>query len=91
MIAAEQMDSGANHTSAQVVGGFLAAAAIFAGVAALVSYPGRIGPAAIVIALIAAGLSGGSNKHLAAVAMWTAVGGFFVGMIISVVLDRPIF
>ena len=91
MISPDEMDASAGHTQAShLTAGLLAAAAIFAGIAALVTYPGRIGPAAIVIALVAAGLGGRSNR-LTALAMATATGGFFFGMIIAVLLDRPIF
>jgi hypothetical protein len=76
--------------ASQAVAGYLAAAAIFGGLTALVYYPGRIGPASIVVALVAAGM-GGSIKRFAALAMAIAILGFFGGMIVSVTLDRPIF
>lgn len=75
--------------ASQAVAGYLAAAAIFAGLAALVYYPARIGPGAILVAAVAAGI-GGSIKRLAALAMIVAGGGFLFGMIIAVLLDRPI-
>jgi hypothetical protein len=75
---------------ADIVAGFLAAAAIFAGVAALVYYPARIGLAGIVIALVATGMGGGV-KRLTALGMACAAGGFFFGMVIAVLLDRPVF
>ena len=90
MIAPEPMDAERAHTS-HVIAGFLAAAAIFAGLTALVAYPGRMGPAAVVFALIAVGLGGGSNRRLTALGMAAAIGGFFFGMVIAVFLDRPIF
>lgn len=76
--------------SSQAVAGYLAGAAIFGGLTALVYYPGRIGPAAIVIALVAVGM-GGSIKRFTGLAMAVAILGFFFGMIVSVTLDRPIF
>ena len=91
MSAAEHVDGQPGRGRAsQAVAGYLAAAAIFAGLTALVYYPARIGPAAIVTALLAAGM-GGSIRRFAALAMAVAAGGFFFGMIIAVFLDRPIF
>jgi hypothetical protein len=81
---------GRDSTSpSQAVAGFLAAAAIFAGLTALVYYPARIGPGAILVAVVAAGI-GSSIRRLTALAMIVAVGGFFFGMLIAVLLDRPI-
>jgi hypothetical protein len=74
----------------QLVGNYLCAFAIFAGLAALVYYPGRIGPGAILVALVGAGL-GSTVRGLTLAGVAFAVGGFTFGMIISVVLERPIF
>jgi hypothetical protein len=88
--APEQEYGGRDSTSpSQAVAGYLAAAAIFAGLAALVYYPARIGPGAIVVALVAAGI-GGSIKRLTALGVIVAACGFLFGMIIAVVLERPI-
>jgi hypothetical protein len=76
----------ASHT----VAGFLAAAALFAGLVAIVYYPGRIGPGAILVALIAAAM-GGFQSRLAAMALVVATAGWFLGMIVAVLLERPIF
>jgi len=75
---------------ADAVAGYLAAAAIFAGLVALFYYPGRIGPAAIVISLVAAGI-GGSVRRFTALAVAVAGAGFLFGMLIAVFLDRPLF
>jgi hypothetical protein len=72
------------------VAGFLAAAALFAGLVAIIYYPGRIGPGAILVALIAAAM-GGFQSRLAATALVVATGGWFLGMILAVLLERPIF
>jgi hypothetical protein len=72
------------------VAGFLAASAIFAAAVALVYYPGRIGPGAILIALIAAGLAG-ARQGLVAVALAITTVCWFAGMVIAVLLERPIF
>jgi hypothetical protein len=73
----------------EAVAGYLSAAAIFAGVVALFYYPGRLGPAAIVISLVGAGMA--PTKRFSAVAMAVAALGWFFGMLIAVFLDRPLF
>ena len=60
------------------------------GIVALFLYPGRIGPAAIVVALIAAGMAS-STRRFAAIGMAVASLGWFFGMVIAVFLERPIF
>jgi hypothetical protein len=72
------------------VAGFLAAAALFAGLVAIVYYPGRVGPGAILVALLAAAM-GGFQSRLAAIAVAVATGGWFLGMIVAILLERPIF
>lgn len=76
--------------SSHIVAGFLAAAALFAGIVAIVYYPGRVGPGAILVALIAAAM-GGFQSRLAAAALAVATAGWFLGMIVAVLLERPIF
>jgi len=76
--------------AAHVVAGFLAAAAIFAGLIAIVYYPGRVGPGAILVALLAAAM-GGFQSRLAAIAVAVATAGWFVGMVVAIVLERPLF
>jgi hypothetical protein len=78
-------------TARETVARYLGAFAIFAGLAALVYYPARIGLAAIVFAMIAAGIGGKSATRFTGIAVIVAVSGFTLGMIIAVVLDRPIF
>jgi hypothetical protein len=56
----------------------------------LVWYPGRIGPGAILVALVAAAM-GGPHRRLAAAALVVATACWFAGMVIAVVLERPIF
>jgi hypothetical protein len=76
--------------ASHVVAGFLAAAAIFAGLIAIVYYPGRVGPGAIFVALLAAAM-GGFQSRLAAIAVAVAAAGWFLGMVVAIVLERPIF
>ena len=72
------------------IAGFLAAFAIFAGALAIVWYPGRLGPAAMLVGLIAAAL-GGTQRRFAAIALAIATTFWFVGMVIAVITDRPVF
>ncbi len=73
-----------------IVGNYLSAFAIFGGLAALVYYPGRIGPGAILVALIGAGL-GSTVRGLSLAGVAFAAGGFTCGLIVAVALGRPIF
>jgi hypothetical protein len=52
--------------------------------------PVRIGVAAVVLALVAAGL-GGRHRKLAAAATAIAGAGWLLGMIVAVVTERPLF
>lgn len=68
----------------------MATFAIFAGLAALVYYPGRIGPGAIFVALLAAGI-GGTDRRLVPAAMIATTVSWLLGMVIAVLLEKPIF
>jgi hypothetical protein len=76
--------------ASQIVAGYLAAAALFGGLVSLFYYPGRIGPASIVISLIAVGM-GTSIRRFAGLAFAVAAVGWLFGTIIAVLLDRPLF
>ncbi len=52
--------------------------------------PIRVGVAAVLLALIAAGI-GGRHRKLAAIACMIAAGGWLVGMIVAVITERPLF
>ncbi len=73
-----------------VVVGYLSAAAIFAGIACVFFAPMRLGPPAIAIALVAAGI-GGDQRRLAAWAVAVSTVGWLVGMSVAVLLSRTIF
>jgi hypothetical protein len=90
MAADERRESPAREPVSYTVAGFLAAAALAAGVLALVWYPGRLGTAAIFVALVAAAM-GGPHRRLAAAALAIATACWFVGMILAVVFERPVF
>jgi hypothetical protein len=74
----------------EVVAGFLASAALFAGLVAIVYKPVRIAPAALVVALIAAGM-GGRHQRLAAAATAVVTLGWIAGMVVCVITERPLF
>jgi hypothetical protein len=73
------------------VAGYLAAVVHFASPVALVYYPGRIGPGAMLVALLAAALAGPRQRLFAASAVAAATIWWFVGMVIAIVLERPLF
>ena len=72
------------------VAGFFAALAIAVGAIALVWYPGRIGPGAILISLVAVAM-GGPHRRLAAAAVGMTTACWVVGMVIAVLFEKPIF
>jgi hypothetical protein len=75
---------------AETVAGFLATAAIFAGLVALVYRPARVAPAAILVALVANAI-GGRHARLAALALAVAAVCFVAGMTIAVATETPLF
>jgi hypothetical protein len=74
-----------------VVAGYLAAIVHFVSPAALVYYPGRIGPATMFVALLAAALAGPRQRLFTASAVVAATIWWFIGMVIAIALERPIF
>ena len=90
MSADERREGDAREPASYTVAGYMAAAALFAGLLALIWYPGRVGPAAILVALLAAAI-GGPQRRLAAFAVAAATVCWFAGMILAVVFGRPIF
>jgi hypothetical protein len=74
---------------AYTVAGFLAAMAIAAALIGLAWHPLRLIGPAIILSMIAAGMAPRANKlALAAVATSTAC--FFLGLMISVITERPL-
>ena len=90
MSADEQREAGGREPASWTVAGYLAALALFAGAIALVWYRGRVGTAAILIALIAAGM-GGPHSRLAAATVAISTLCWLAGMIIAVIFEQPIF
>ena len=74
----------------EVVAGFLATAALFAGLLSIVYRPVRIGPFALVLALVAVGI-GGRYERLATLAVATVTVGWVLGMTFAVLTDSPIY
>ena len=81
---------GVRDRPAEAVAGFLAAAAIFASFVALVDRPVRIAPFTILLALVACGM-GGRHARLAAFAVAVATACWVAGMVIAVLLSRPLY
>lgn len=90
MSADERRETRRSESTTDSVAGFLAAVALFAAFLSIVWYPGRLGPAAMLVALIAAALGAG-QRRLAAAALAVAAACWLVGMIIAVAAERPIF
>jgi hypothetical protein len=92
----------AQRESLDTVTGLMSAAAIFLGVLGATDLhltiagtdvqmePVRVGVAAVVLALIAAGI-GGRNRKLAAIACVVAAAGWLLGMVVAVITERPLF
>jgi hypothetical protein len=78
------------YTQADAIAGFLAAAALAAGLVSIVYKPARIGPVALVVALIAVGI-GGRNERLATWAVATVSVGWVLGMIVAVITENPVY
>ena len=89
-MSVHESDSQPREGAGSTVAGFLAAFAIVAAAVGLVYYPGRVGAAAVLVALIAAGI-GGFQRGFAAFAVAFAGICWFAGMIISITLERPVF
>lgn len=77
-------------STADTIAGFLAALALLGAALSLVWHPGRIGTAAILIALVAAALAD-TQRRLAAWALGVATVCWFAGMTLAVLADRPVF
>jgi lysylphosphatidylglycerol synthetase-like protein (DUF2156 family) len=72
-----------------IVAGFLATIAIFASAIGVVWHPLRLIPISILLALIAAGMSGRQQRISFAAVLICAVC-FFLGMVVAVVFKKPL-
>ena len=75
---------------ADMIAGFLCAFALALSGIAIVRSPGVLAPAAIVVALVAARMTE-SHRTLAAISVAVAGSSFFLGMLVAVWTDNPIF
>jgi hypothetical protein len=88
-MSAEQATPVSESRSADTVAGFLSAMAIFVALIGLAWHPLRLIGPAIVVSMIAAGMAPKGNRlALAGVAVATLC--FFLGLMISVVTQRPL-
>ena len=75
---------------ADTIAGFLCAFSLALSGIAVVRSPGLLAPAAIVVALVAARMTE-SHRMLAALSVAAAGFSFFLGMLVAVWTDNPIF
>ena len=75
---------------ADAIAGLLAALAIFVSLISLAYRPGRLVPAALLMALLATAI-GGRHQRLAALAVVVGAVCFVVGMALAVLTDSPLY
>ena len=75
---------------AEGIAGFLAALAIFGGAIAVAQRPVTIGIASLLVALVAAAMAGGRHRRLASVAVAITGSAWLIGMVVSVLTNRPL-
>jgi hypothetical protein len=78
------------HGTVDTVAGFLAAFAIALGVLAVAERPARLGPVAILLALLAARISV-RRERLSLIAIVIAMIGFVAGMSFAVLTESPLY
>lgn len=75
---------------ADAIAGLLASLSIFVSLISLAYRPGRLVPAALLMALLAAAI-GGRHQRLAALAIAVGAVCFVVGMAVAVLTDNPLY
>lgn len=75
---------------ADAIAGLLAALAIFVSLISLAYRPGRLVPAALLMALLATAI-GGRHQRLGALAIAVGAVCFVVGMALAVLTDNPLY
>ena len=75
---------------ADAIAGLLASLAIFISLISLAYRPGRLVPAALLMALLATAI-GGRHQRLAALAVAVGAVCFVVGMALAVLTDNPLY
>jgi hypothetical protein len=76
--------------TADVVGGFLAAASIFVGAIGVAETPVRIIPISVVVALVAVRMTD-RYRTLAAWAVWLNIVWWLLGMTVAIVTENPLY
>jgi ABC-type Mn2+/Zn2+ transport system permease subunit len=79
-----------HQRTADTIAGFLCAFSLALAGIAIVRQPGLLGPAAIVVALVAARMTE-SHRTLAAISVAVAGCSFFLGMLVAIWTDNPLF
>lgn len=78
------------RSTADIVSGFLSVIAISAGLFSLAYRPVRVDTFAIILAFVAAGLSG-RNQRLAGIAVAVTATCFILGMLFAILAEKPLF
>jgi hypothetical protein len=76
--------------SAESIAGFLASLAIFGGLIAIAQRPVTIGLFSLFVALVAAAMASGRHRRLAAAAVGITATSWLLGMVVSVLANRPL-
>ncbi len=78
------------QSSADAIGGLLAAASIFFGALGVVQTPVRIIPIAVVMALVAVRMTD-RHRTLATWAVWLSIVWWLLGMTVAIVTENPLY
>ena len=89
-MSAFEHESRREATPSQLAADFLATIALFAGLVGIVYTPGLLATAAVVVAVLAATI-GGRDRWLVPFTIVVTGACWFVGMVLAVLLERPIF
>jgi hypothetical protein len=89
-LSAVEEQSAQPRTSADTIAGFLSAMSIAICLIGLAWHPLRLILPGILIAMVSAGMAGPRSRTLAFVAVVVAAASFFVGMLIAVVVQHPL-
>ena len=89
-MSAYESESPREVTPAQLAADFLATIAFFAGLIGIVYTPGLVCTAAVIVAVLAATI-GGRDRWLVPVTVGVTGACWLIGMMLAVLLERPIF
>ena len=85
----ETLHESSSSRSSETVAGFLSAIAIFVSLVGLAWHPLRLILPAIIVSMVAAAMAPKGNRFAFA-AVFVVAGCFFLGLMISVVTERPL-